>query len=406
MMPTVSHPCIRSRPLKLCVFGITALTSGSTTFFFYYLYFLTKDKFGFSQTQNLMLAAALGYVYCAASYVAGRFAHRFGYFFSIRFGLTILILTLGAASQMKQAWPMLGLVVIGNFGMCFCWPALEALMSEGEPPARLQSLVGLYCISWSAAGALTYFAGGAVLQHFGQQSLFFAPVGVFVGVMLFLSWFEKQVENQPPARADLAQTALHVVAEGYRSPIPAKIFLQMGWLTNPMAYLVVNTVVSTIPSLAEHFQFRPMMAGFVCSTWLFARAATFMLLRLWPRWHYRFRFLGFGFVAMIVSFILMLSVRNLWVLILSQLVLGGCLGLIYYSSLFYSMDVGEAKSEHGGIHEAAIGLGSGSGPAMAAGSVALFPASRASGPVGVSVLLVMGFGMLLWMRFKNYGPRK
>jgi MFS family permease len=144
-----------------------------------------------------------------------------------------------------------------------------------------------------------------------------------------------------------------------------------------------------------------MMAGIVCSAWLFARSAAFLFLRLWPRWHYRFRFLGIGYVAMILSFAAMLLIPNLWMLVLSQLVLGFCLGLMYYSSLFYSMDVGDTKSEHGGMHEAALGLGSGTGPAMAAGSLTLFSGARGSGVLGVCVLLVAGLAALLWLRFRT-----
>jgi len=59
--------------------------------------------------------------------------------------------------------------------------------------------------------------------------------------------------------------------------------------------------------------------------------------------------------------------------VLAQILFGGAIGLIYYSSLFYSMDVGETKGEHGGIHEAAIGLGNFAGPAMGAMSLYLWP---------------------------------
>src|SRR5271165_5069976 len=103
-MGEVSHPSIHLRHLKLCVFGVTAVSAGSTTFFFYYLYFYTQERFGFGHTQNLLLAAALGYMYSAASFVAGRFAQKFGYFFSIRFGMVTMILALTLSSQMGNVW--------------------------------------------------------------------------------------------------------------------------------------------------------------------------------------------------------------------------------------------------------------------------------------------------------------
>jgi len=75
--------------------------------------------------------------------------------------------------------------------------------------------------------------------------------------------------------------------------------------------------------------------------------------------------------------------------------------LIYYSSLFYSMDAGEAKGEHGGIHEAAIGLGNMSGPLIGALALQLWPARLESGAVAVSLLLVGGWLALLRLRLRQ-----
>jgi len=77
--------------------------------------------------------------------------------------------------------------------------------------------------------------------------------------------------------------------------------------------------------------------------------------------------------------------------------------LIYYSSLFYSMDVGETKGEHGGIHEAAIGLGNCVGPAVGGASLYLLPQYPNSGALAVTVLLFCGFGGLLaiWRAMKT-----
>jgi MFS family permease len=212
-------------------------------------------------------------------------------------------------------------------------------------------------------------------------------------------WLEREARRQPAV--ELERPLLHPVREGYASPISPAIFLKMAWLANPMAYLALNTVIATIPTLARHFQFTPMQAGFVCSIWLFSRAGAFVFLRLWPGWHYRFRFLAGSHIALILSFAAILLVRDIWVLIAAQIVFGLAIGLIYYSSLFYSMDVGETKGEHGGIHEAAIGAGNATGPAMAAAALAFFPKFPGSGAAADCVLLLLGLGGLYWMRFRR-----
>jgi MFS family permease len=150
-------------------------------------------------------------------------------------------------------------------------------------------------------------------------------------------------------------------------------------------------------------------AGFICSVWLFSRSATFVALRVWPGWHYRFSYLASAYVTLIISFAAILLAPNAWILAFAQVFFGMALGLIYYSSLFYSMDVGENKGEHGGSHEAAIGFGNGAGPSVAALALGLFPNIPASGTCAVCVLLVLGFTGMCWIRFtsnRNPNPNR
>jgi predicted MFS family arabinose efflux permease len=92
----------------------------------------------------------------------------------------------------------------------------------------------------------------------------------------------------------------------------------------------------------------------------------------------------------------------LWLVILAQVLFGFGLGLIYYSSLYYSMDAGDAKGEHGGFHEAMIGAGNCVGPAVGAAALHFFPNAPDSSTWTPTGLLVIGFGVLLWWRFRPF----
>ena len=96
------------------------------------------------------------------------------------------------------------------------------------------------------------------------------------------------------------------------------------------------------------------------------------------------RWLAASFAVLILSFAAILLSPNLAVLIVAQIFFGGAIGLIYYSSLFYSMDASETKSEHGGIHEAAIGVGNCVGPAVGAAALQFLPQYANSGAIAVS----------------------
>jgi len=272
-------------------------------------------------------------------------------------------------------------------------------MSEGEPPARLQSLVGIYNFVWAGAGAFAYFVGGALLEKWGAQSIFYVPAIILLAEMGLAFWLEREAGREPALELD--PPLLRPAPEGSTSPISPAVFLKMAWLANPLAYLSINTVISTLPTLAKRFQLSLMEAGFVCSIWLFARTMAFVFLRLWPKWHYRFRFLIGSYIAMIFSFGAILLSPDLWVFIVAQIIFGLAIGLIYYSSLFYSMDVGDTKGEHGGIHEAAIGAGNAGGPALAATALTLFPGTTGSAAGAVCGLLVVGLAALYRMRYRR-----
>jgi MFS family permease len=396
-----AHQAITSRKLKSAVFLLEGLNSLSTTYFFYYLYFFTKEQFNFGALQNLCLAATLGFLYAFGSFCGGRFAQKFGYFTSIRLGVCVMMVMFFACAFVHSWWLIVAFAMAGTVGMCFTWPAVEALVSEGEAPARLPGIVGFYNFIWSVAGAFAYFTGGAMMQMWGRRSIFFVPSFILLVELLVVILVEIAARRQSAPDPEIARPVLHAEPEGYKSPVSPKTFLRMAWVANPMAYIAINTVIPTIPSLARRLDFSPKLAGFLCSIWLFSRTVTFVGLRLWPGWHYRFGYLATAYIAMIGSFAALLLAPNVWMLAAAEIVFGICLGLIYYSSLFYSMDVGEAKGEHGGVHEAAIGLGNGMGPALAALGLTLFPNFRGSGTCVVCVFLLAGLTALFWIWSKG-----
>jgi MFS family permease len=156
-----------------------------------------------------------------------------------------------------------------------------------------------------------------------------------------------------------------------------------------------------MPGIAQKLQLSPTRIGLFCSVWFFGRFAAFALLWRWTGWHYRFRWLLGAFLLLIGSFASILLAHELWMVVVAQVVFGFATGLIYYSSLFYSMDVGEGSSEHGGLHEAFIGAGICFGPAVGATALQLAPNHPNAGTWAVSGLLACGLAGLLWLRARK-----
>jgi predicted MFS family arabinose efflux permease len=372
---------------RTACYTIEGLNSFATVIYFNYLYFLFRARFGFNDKQNLALAALIGLIYMFASWQAGRFAQRCGHFTALKIGFAVMAAGFATGSQRHSLAGEIAAACVVNVGMCFIWPVLEALVSEGANAARA---VGIYNITWAAANAAAYFIGGTLIVKFGYQSMFYLPLVFILVQFAMVFWLEKihgttagEPGDPPPPDANSP------------SPARAKKFLRMAWLANPFAYIAINTLLAVIPGLAAKFQMSPMFAGFVCSLWCFVRLGTFVMLWHWTDWHYRFRWLITAFALLILSFAAILLSPNLIVLIGAQIFFGAAIGLIYYSSLFYSMDASEVKSEHGGIHEAAIGLGNCIGPGIGAAALQFLPQYANSGAIAVSALLLCGFGGLI-----------
>lgn len=380
--------------LKAGCFVLEGLNAFGTTLYFYYLYFFMHGRFGFGNKANLLLAAASGLVYVVSVYLGGKFAQRAGYFTALKLGLAVMIAALAVGTRLDSASGQVLVVMVTTVGMCFTWPALEALVSEGESPVTLARRVGCYNVVWAGCSALAYFCGGALLETLGLRALFLAPLGIFIVELALSLWIEARARQRPSTAPAPASSA----SPPPLNPRPvgrARTFLRMAWFANPFAYVAINTLIAVMPGVAGRMGLSTAEAGLYGSLWCFARLGAFFALWFWPGWHYRLGWLLTAYGVMVLTFtaVLTVPVWSLW--LGAQVLFGGALGLIYYSSLFYSMDVGETKGEHGGIHEAAIGLGNCVGPAVGAAALHLMPHSPQSGAVAVSLLLLAGLGGLI-----------
>ena len=387
---------------KTGVFALTALNTFATTFYFNYLFFFLRDHFGFANRQNLWVSALHGLVYIVSAWQCGKFAQRRGYFTSLKFGYAALAVLMVAASQLNSAAGQLVIVFGYSIALLLTWPALEALASDGENRAGVQRMVGIYNCTWAASAALAYFCGGRLYDYSNKLALFWLPAAIFAAQFVLASWLKQQAGTPLTASVDRQNAqSHHPEAVALRQPISPRTFLKMAWLANPFAYVAINTLFATMPAIANKLGLTPTKVGLFCSVWLFGRFAAFVWLWNWSGWHYRFRWMLMAFVMLLVNFLAIVLAPALWVVVTAQVLFGFATGMAYYASLFYSMDAGDAKGEHGGLHEAAIGAGICGGPAIGATALTFAPAVQNVGVYAVTVLLLTGFGGLIWLRLRG-----
>ena len=138
------------RQHQILCYTIEGLNSFGTVLYFTYVYFLLHQKFGFGDRDNLAVAALLGLVYAVAAWQGGRFGQRHGNFAALKLGFGLMAASWIITAQLGTAAGQVAGAAAVSLGMCFTWPALEALVSEGETPGHIPHAVGIYTITGNA----------------------------------------------------------------------------------------------------------------------------------------------------------------------------------------------------------------------------------------------------------------
>lgn len=392
------------RRYKAGVFVLAGLNTVATTWYFNYLFFFLRDQFGFGNCENLWVSALHGFVYMIAGWQCGKFAQRRGYFASLKLGYGLLTVIALAGALLHSLAGQLVIVFFYSGALLMTWPALEALATDGETRKGVQRMVGIYNCSWASGAALAFFSGGRLYDLSKTLAVFVIPAGIFAFELLLTLWLErkarKPVEARPPV-SPVPEPPPHPEVEAFQQPVSPKTFLRMGWLINPFAYVAINTLFAVMPTVGIQLGLSTTRVGLFCSVWLFGRFAAFVVLWHWSGWHYRFRWLLAAFVGLLISFLAIVLAPGIWIVVVAQLLFGFATGTAYYASLFYSMDAGDAKGEHGGLHEAAIGAGICGGPLIGAVALTWMDNSPNAGVWAVAGLLCLGLAGLLWLRWRG-----
>ena len=380
-------PFVRVSRSRLPLYVLEGSNSFATAYYVNFLMFLLREDYGFSNLNNLVVGAVHGFLYGIASWQAGRIGQRHGLFPSLRIGFGGMSIALVVGWALPTQWGQLICLGIWTVALCFTWPILEALVSEHEDPRRLPDRVGLYNVVWATMAAVGLSAGGWIFERLGPTSLYWLPLGIH-GIQWIATW---PLERR---RARWIASLPRLMGEdpqpGHRDK--PRYFVRLAWIANPFNYMAINTIMVMAPGIASKVGLSVAEAGLVLSAWFYVRAFAFLKLWWWDGWHYRFDWFVCGFLFLFLGFVGTMTAPTVWGLVVAQVGFGWASALLYYSSLYYSMDHSHSHAEQGGFHEALIGLGLGGGPAISAG--ALWWTGVPSSPawiVGAGVLGALGW---------------
>ncbi|MGN6370931.1 MAG: MFS transporter [Phycisphaerae bacterium] len=377
-------------------FAIECLNSYAATLFCTGAYDFADAQLHVTPALRLWLSATWGFAYIFISLQSGRLAERFGprrvvgaMVLLSAFTALIPLLTM----KIPSVFLLLLLMIPFNFTSSTIWPAIESAITRTHAPMPLNMRTAMYNVSWGSAGFVSFFTCGA-LEKLWWGNVFFVPaLCSALSFILFLLFAapESAVGKEHVPEESEHERELDTPDMQHR----AKTLLHLAWIGNALAYVAINVVLPVKMRLATEAGIENLTTiGFATSVWGLVRVFAFAALWKWSGWHYKFRWLLGGQIALWISFVLLLVFNNIPMLILMQIVFGLATAMIYSSSFYYAMHVSEGHGGHAGIHEALIGLGICVGPAVSALASGDAVRHEAFLRIATAVSIVMALGIL------------
>lgn len=379
------HPPPMSKPGKLSLpeyFAIEGLAAVACAIFGQGIFFWAAARHGYNETQCLLLGATQGLAYVLAAKFGGAISSRLGYDRVLQLCLAGCAVTAGALWPV--AWTWIPFVIMACFFACTgpFWPSLEASALHTPSSLSAPRRLGLYNIVWASFGSCGFFACGFLVEVRLDSVLWLPGLLMAAQLLFFLR----------PRAAGVRGDAQEVhVAHDDNAGLDAatkKRFMHLHWVANAIAYFLMMSFNALLPHLAERLGLTASGLIWLTSSYLFSRAASFVLFASWEGWHYRAAWSIASIVAAIACAGVMFFSTSPALVLAACLVFGAALGLAYSGSLYYSMNSGDNKGEHGGLHEAILGIGILLGPLAGAGGAKL------GGAHGAALTIVLGAAVL------------
>ncbi len=400
-----SHSARRRSPLPL--YAAEAFNSIAGTLLTVGLPFYMNHRFGWGARENFAVAACQGALYICGALSAKRVSRQWGREASLPVlctGMVVVALGVGSCASMGWALAAALLAAVETGMMGASWPMLESLLSGAGDPSRLSQRLGYYNIVWATTGAVALGASGAVIQYAPAWAFFgiVAAAHLWAGVLVCFGVFPKPLRTQerasaasssPPA-SDCAETVRP--AQDQAVALRHRLALRLSRIALPSTYVVIYSIAPVLPTLHAIKQLSPATATLAAGIWLAARAAAFFITGNTVFWHKRPGLLLVASISMLAGFlgtilsgtlVSMSLPQSLLAMAAAQIVLGMSIGTIYSASLYFGMALSDGSTEHGGYHEALIGLGQVLGPVVGLSMQWMHPGGLWPSVLGISTLV-------------------
>lgn len=343
---------------------------------------------------SALTLGGLGFVstlcYVVLTPIFGKIVDSIGYKFVLTLGTVSYFLSSFALSLSTQIYQLfIFMPFVGIAGAMF-WPAFEVWLTRMETNSPLLKKVSFFNVSWCLGSGIGPLIAGKLFEIHSHLPLYFAGllaliITILIGQKLYRGRQGNYLKNSKKG------TEVNENFSSSSSRRKAPLYLYIGWIANFANYFCIGILRYLFPKLSVEIGIKPSLIGVLLFTVAFFQLATFYLLGQTERWHYKGIPLVIFQLFIVIGLIVTFFSNSVISFLLAFMFIGVGGGMVYFSSIFYSLDSIEGTGQKSGIHEAVLGIGLLLGP-LTGGAIAevytlRFPYLLAVMVIGVAILV-------------------
>jgi MFS family permease len=252
-----------------------------------------------------------------------------------------------------QIWQLYLVSCVSALGHALFWPQVEAELAAEADTHTLRQRLGRFNISWSVGDCLGALVAGVTLS-LRPHLPFLLCVVTGIGISLLTSVLGLSTAG------DRARSREHRPAKNHLLPASHGTFWKLALTANLFSAGFVSIVRRLFPDVAvEAFHYSGLQWGFMVMVVGLTRTAVFAVMARHHGWLYRPKRFFLVQALFPVSFLLIVLAQAYWVFLLAFALMGMATGVLYFSSIYYSVHGASSQAHRAGLHEASWGLGEG-----------------------------------------------
>ena len=323
------------------------------------LCYYAKDHLDANLMQLGVITFLGNFVYVSLCPLLGTLSDRYGRRPFIVSSTLVFASAYFGAYLSTQVWHLYVVTAFSGLGHALFWPAVEAELAAEADSYQLRRRVGRFNISWSIGdipGALV-----AGLAYDWQPQLPFliaAATGVAISAMNAVIRISAHTEE--------TRTRHRETVSGHAVPRDHVTFWRLALLANFFSAGLVSIVRRLFPDLAvEALRYTGTQWGLLVMMVAISRTVVFAIMERRHGWLYRPKRLFFVQLLFPTGCLLIIFAQSYWTFILAFACIGAASGVVYFSSLYYSVHGAGSQAQRAGLHESVLGLGAGVIPLVA-----------------------------------------